>query len=142
MPCGWCRCGHHHGSVHCNKDNLPVCRGIRTGEQAQLVRQVERLGANVTVTQLNVIYASEALTMLQEAESLAPVAAVFHLAMYLDDRMLANQVGPSNSGFTHLYGKQDSVTGRKCCVAKLHTMCSGSGCTPSIKPSRFQLGNS
>ena len=98
------------------KDILHIRRGIRTGEQAQLVRQVERLGANVTVTQLNVIYASEALTMLQEAEGLAPVAAVFHLAMYLDDRMLANQVGHSNSVFTHLYGKQDSVNGRKVIV--------------------------
>ena len=92
MPFGWCICGHHHCCVHCSKEQLCICRGIRTGEQVQLVRQVERLGASVTVTQLNVVYASEAINMLQEAESVAPVAAVFHLAMYLDDRMLANQV--------------------------------------------------
>ena len=54
---------------------------------------MERLGACVTVTQLNVIHAREAANMLQEAETVAPVAAIFHLAMYLDDRMLTKQVG-------------------------------------------------
>ena len=69
-----------------------VRRGTRTGAQLQLVRQVEALGSRVTVTQLNVTVAKEAAAMLHSANDVAPVEAIFHLAMYLDDRLLPNQV--------------------------------------------------
>jgi len=66
-------------------------RGLRTGEQAKAVRALERAGAAVAVSTLDVVDAGEAAALLALAGRAAPVAAVFHLAMYLDDRLLASQ---------------------------------------------------
>ncbi len=65
---------------------------MRTGEQAKAVRKLERAGARVTVSTLDVVDAGEAAQLMALAGQGAPVAAVFHLAMYLDDRLLASQV--------------------------------------------------
>jgi hypothetical protein len=64
---------------------------MRTGEQAKAVRALERAGARVAVSTLDVVDAGEAGQLLALAGRAAPVAAVFHLAMYLDDRLLASQ---------------------------------------------------
>ena len=67
-------------------------RGMRTGEQAKAVRKLERAGVRVAVSTLDVVDAGQAAALLAAAAEHAPVAGVFHLAMYLDDRLLASQV--------------------------------------------------
>ena len=65
---------------------------MRTGEQAKAVRKLESAGARVAVSVLDVVDARQARRLLALAGEQAPVAGVFHLAMYLDDRLLASQV--------------------------------------------------
>ncbi len=65
---------------------------MRTGEQAKAVRKLERAGVRVAVSTLDVVDAGQAAALLAAAAEHAPVAGVFHLAMYLDDRLLASQV--------------------------------------------------
>ena len=67
-------------------------RGMRTGEQAKAVRKLERAGVRVAVSTLDVVDAGQTAALLAAAAEHAPVAGVFHLAMYLDDRLLASQV--------------------------------------------------
>jgi len=66
-------------------------RGLRTGEQAKAVRALQRAGAAVEVSTLDVTDAAEAAALVELAGRGAPLGGVFHLAMYLDDRLLANQ---------------------------------------------------
>jgi NAD(P)-dependent dehydrogenase (short-subunit alcohol dehydrogenase family) len=66
-------------------------RGLRTGEQAKAVRALQRAGAAVEVSTLDVTDAAEAAALVGLAGRDAPLGGVFHLAMYLDDRLLANQ---------------------------------------------------
>ena len=69
---------------------------MRTGEQAKAVRNLERAGARVTVSTLDVEDAGQTAQLVALAGKDAPVAGVFHLAMYLDDRLLASQVCPNS----------------------------------------------
>ena len=56
------------------------------------MRKLERAGVRVAVSTLDVVDAGQAARLLALAAEHAPVAGVFHLAMYLDDRLLASQV--------------------------------------------------
>lgn len=67
-------------------------RGLRTGEQAKAVRALRRRGAEVEVSTLDVTDAGEAAALVALSGRGRPLGGVFHLAMYLDDRLLANQV--------------------------------------------------
>ena len=69
-------------------------RGMRTGEQAKAVRALERAGARVAVSTLDVEDAGQTAQLVALAGQGAPLAGVFHLAMYLDDRLMASQVLP------------------------------------------------
>ena len=51
------------------------------------------------VTTLDVGVPEEAAKIVKLAESLAPVEGVFHLAMYLADKLITNQVGPFQTIF-------------------------------------------
>ena len=71
---------------------LPACRGVTSGHHAKLIEDIEAAGAKVTISKLDVVDPEQAKQLVALAESIAPVAAIFHLAMVLDDRMLINQV--------------------------------------------------
>ena len=55
------------------------------------MRSLERAGARVTVSTLDVVDAAEAAELMVLSGRDLPVATVFHLAMYLDDRLLASR---------------------------------------------------
>ena len=67
-------------------------RGLRTGAQAKVIRQLRGQGIQVEVSTLDVSLAQEAQQIVQLAEQQAPVAGIFHLAMVLTDKWIANQV--------------------------------------------------
>jgi len=66
-------------------------RGIRGTYDAYRLRAFERHGARVTVSTRDVGDAREADALVREIEAERPLGAVFHLAMVLDDALLANQ---------------------------------------------------
>ena len=74
------------------EEALPACRGIQSGHHAKLIAEVEAAGAKVTISRLDVVDPEQAKELIALTEGIAPIAAIFHLAMVLDDRMLINQV--------------------------------------------------
>ena len=56
------------------------------------MRALRRRGAEVEVSTLDVTDAGEAAALVELSGRGRPLGGVFHLAMYLDDRLLANQV--------------------------------------------------
>ena len=71
---------------------LPACRGVHSGHHAKLIEDIEDAGAKVTISRLDVVDPEQAKELVALTEGIAPIAAIFHLAMVLDDRMLINQV--------------------------------------------------
>ena len=71
---------------------LPACRGVQSGHHAKLIAEIEAAGAKVTISRLDVVDPEQAKELIALTEGIAPIAAIFHLAMVLDDRMLINQV--------------------------------------------------
>ena len=49
-------------------------------------------GVSVTVSKLDVVEPEQAIELIALAESRAPLAGIFQLAMVLDDRLIAKQV--------------------------------------------------
>lgn len=58
----------------------------------KLITEIQNAGAKVTISKLDVVDPEQAKELVALAEGIAPIAAIFHLAMVLDDRMLINQV--------------------------------------------------
>ena len=71
---------------------LPACRGVQSGHHVKLITEIQNAGAKVTISKLDVVDPEQAKELVALAEGIAPIAAIFHLAMILDDRMLINQV--------------------------------------------------
>ena len=71
---------------------LPACRGVQSGHHVKLITEIQNAGAKVTISKLDVVDPEQAKELVALAEGIAPIAAIFHLAMVLDDRMLINQV--------------------------------------------------
>ena len=71
-----------------------VCcrRGLRSGHQQDTIAKIEAHGCAVTVSKLDVVELEEAKQLMALAESKAPLAGIFQLAMMLDDRLIAQQV--------------------------------------------------
>ena len=53
-----------------------------------------RLGMQFKVTTLDVGVPEEAAEIIKLAAGMAPLGGIFHLAMYLADKLLQNQVHP------------------------------------------------
>ncbi len=70
---------------------LTTRKGVRGGYDAFRLRAFQRQGARVAVSTRDVGDADEAETLVREIEAERPLGAVFHLAMVLDDAILANQ---------------------------------------------------
>jgi KR domain len=68
------------------------CRGVRTGEQNKVISKLTEMGVNIVITKMDVAELDEARELINLAESQAPLAIIFHLAMVLDDRLLLKQV--------------------------------------------------
>ena len=66
--------------------------GLRTGEQAKTVQMLRDEGVTVEVSTLDVAERSAAQRLLALCETLAPVGGIFHLAMVLEDRLIAKHV--------------------------------------------------
>ena len=67
-------------------------RGLRTGEQAKTVQMLRDEGVLVEVSTLDVAVRAEAQQLLALCEALAPLGGIFHLAMVLEDRLIAKHV--------------------------------------------------
>ena len=83
---------------------LLLRRGLRTGEQAKTVQMLRDEGVTVEVFTLDVAVRAEAQQLLALCEALAPLGGIFHLAMVLEDRLIAKHVCSSLTGpnyFTH-----------------------------------------
>ena len=102
---------------------LPACRGIQSGHHAKLIAEIEAAGAKVTISRLDVVDPEQAKELIALTEGIAPIAAIFHLAMVLDDRMLINQVPhplhpPQRSSHhaCHAAGCMRPIPVRFCCT--------------------------
>ena len=67
-------------------------RGLRTGEQAKTVQMLRDEGVAVEVSTLDMAEHGQAQQLLALCEAMAPVGGIFHLAMVLDDRLIAKHV--------------------------------------------------
>ena len=67
-------------------------RGLRNGEQAKSLRQLAAAGCQVTVSTLDIEVPEQARQLVALTAKAAPLGGIFHLAMYLDDNLLVNQV--------------------------------------------------
>ena len=78
-------------------------RGLRTGEQAKTVQMLRDEGVAVEVSMLDVAERAQAQQLLALCEAMAPVGGIFHLAMVLDDRLIAKhvRVNPTPSCLAH-----------------------------------------
>ena len=65
---------------------------MRSGHQLDSIAKIEAHGCAVTVSRLDVVELQEAKQLMALAESQAPLAGIFQLAMMLDDRLIAQQV--------------------------------------------------
>lgn len=70
---------------------------------SNIFKRVPTWCLQVEVTTLDVADLDETRQIMCLADSLAPVGGVFHLAMILQDRWLANQVRPHHSAHTMLH---------------------------------------
>ena len=86
-----------------------VCSGLRTGEQAKVVRKLEAAGCVVDVSTLDVADPAQAAQLLADAGRRAPVGGVFHLAMVLEDRLIVKQARPVESAISMLNWLLDCV---------------------------------
>ena len=77
---------------------LRLCRGLRTGEQAKTVQMLRDEGVTVEVSTLDVALRGEAQQLLALCEALAPLGGIFHLAMVLEDRLIAKHVCSTVTG--------------------------------------------
>ena len=68
------------------------CRGLRSGHQQDTIAKIKAHGCAVMVSTLDVVELQEAQQLMALAESKAPLAGIFQLAMMLDDRLIAQQV--------------------------------------------------
>ena len=68
------------------------CRGLRSGHQQDIISKMIAHGVSVTVSKLDVVEPEQAIELIALAESRAPLAGIFQLAMVLDDRLIAKQV--------------------------------------------------
>ena len=68
------------------------CRGLRSGHQTDAIANIKSYGVDVTLSMLDVVELAEAKELIALAMSKAPLAGIFHLAMILDDRLMAQQV--------------------------------------------------
>ncbi|KFQ45994.1 Fatty acid synthase [Nestor notabilis] len=92
--------------------------GIRTGYQADRVRQWKALGVQVLVSTSDIATLEGTQLLIEEALQLGPVGGIFNLAVVLRDGMIENQTPelfcevnkPKYSGTLHL----DWVTRKKC----------------------------
>uniref|UniRef100_A0A8B9FZJ9 Fatty acid synthase n=1 Tax=Amazona collaria TaxID=241587 RepID=A0A8B9FZJ9_9PSIT len=92
--------------------------GIRTGYQAERVRQWKALGIQVLVSTSDIATLEGTQLLIEEALQLGPVGGIFNLAVVLRDGMIENQTPelfwevnkPKYSGTLHL----DWVTRKKC----------------------------
>uniref|UniRef100_A0A8V5HEL3 Fatty acid synthase n=1 Tax=Melopsittacus undulatus TaxID=13146 RepID=A0A8V5HEL3_MELUD len=92
--------------------------GIRTGYQAERVRQWKALGVQVLVSTSDIATLEGTQQLIEEALQLGPVGGIFNLAVVLRDGMIENQTPelfcevnkPKYSGTLHL----DRVTRKKC----------------------------
>ena len=83
---------------------LLLRRGLRTGEQAKTVQMLRDEGVTVEVSTLDVAVRAEAQQLLALCEALAPLWGIFHLAMVLEDRLIAKHVSITLTGqncYTH-----------------------------------------
>ncbi len=55
--------------------------GIRNGFQVRKIREWKKQGVNVLVSTHNVKYVQQTERLVQEANAMAPVGGVFHLAV-------------------------------------------------------------
>lgn len=69
-----------------------MARGVRTGEQNKVIGKLMEMGVNIVISRKDVAVLDEARELINLAESQAPLAIIFHLAMVLDDRLLMKQV--------------------------------------------------
>jgi len=67
-------------------------RGLRTGEQLKTVQMLQSEGCLVEVSLLDCGDRAEAQQLLSDCERIAPIGAIFHLAMVLEDRLIMNHV--------------------------------------------------
>eukprot|EP00884_Botryococcus_braunii_P007683 jgi/Botrbrau1/16916/Bobra.0306s0002.1 len=72
---------------------LTSTRGIQSGKQRLVVQGLEDAGVTVHVSLLDVKERAQTAELLKVASSIAPVAGIFHLAMRMSDKLLANQTG-------------------------------------------------
>ncbi|KAM9537489.1 fatty acid synthase [Guaruba guarouba] len=92
--------------------------GIRTGYQAERVRQWKALGIQVLVSTSDIATLEGAQLLIEEALRLGPVGGIFNLAVVLRDGMIENQTPelfwevnkPKYSGTLHL----DWASRKKC----------------------------
>ena len=97
--------GHPSYIVYLSQGNERLCRGyaadmhhnarrgLRNGEQAKSLRQLAAAGCAVTVSTLDIEVPEQARQLVALTAEAAPLGGVFHLAMYLDDNLVANQAG-------------------------------------------------
>ena len=67
-------------------------RGLRNGKQAKAVHELGAAGVGVTVSTLDIEVPEEARQLVALCARAKPLGGVFHLAMVLDDNLIANQV--------------------------------------------------
>ena len=67
-------------------------RGLRNGEQAKGLRELAAAGCHVTVSTLDIEAPDQARQLAALTAKDVPLGGVFHLAMYLDDTLVSNQV--------------------------------------------------
>ncbi|CAK0786732.1 hypothetical protein CVIRNUC_009946 [Coccomyxa viridis] len=70
-------------------------RGMRTGGQRKVIEMLRSRGVKVEVSKLDVADMEEAKGVVALAQKQAPIGGLFHLAMILQDRWMANQTGES-----------------------------------------------
>ena len=58
----------------------------------KVITKLREQGVMVDVTRLDVTVPEQAAMLVADIETQAPIAGIFHLAMVLDDRLLARQV--------------------------------------------------
>ena len=71
--------------------------GLRTGEQAKVVQNLEAAGCTVDISMLDVADPAQAAQLLADAAQRAPVGGIFHLAMVMEDRLIVKQARHASS---------------------------------------------
>ena len=66
-------------------------RGLRNGKQAKALQELRGAGVAVTVSTLDIEVPDQARRLIALCADAQPLGGVFHLAMTLDDNLIANQ---------------------------------------------------